>query len=240
MMDNVNEQIIKIFRAFLFSRKNEISHVDDSVQPESDFGIKVNLKLKTEKIVARKASTSAPKISKRVCFSLVNINSTNECKVLYKNCLLCNRRKDLQTPFSNKINSLQSTCDIADKPEEIVKPRHTVEKHSSLVGFASTEFTIYKVENAITEHLLEQIFTIDESYSLSNNNLEDAIGNFIKSLTMAEEKEIDLDRAVENNGETMLHCLSLNTSFKIAVGSILSLYIIYVLYTKFSSALVIK
>lgn len=168
------------------------------------------------------------------------MNSTNECKVLYKNCLLCNKKKDLQTPFSNKINSLQSTSDIDNKPEEIVELRLTLEKHSALIGFASTEFTIYKVENAITEHILEQIFTIAESYGLSNNNLENVIGNFIKSLTMAEEKEIDLDRAVENTGETMLHCLSLNTSFKIAVGAILSLYIIYVLYTKFSSALVIK
>lgn len=227
----VNENSIlqnpKNFSCFFFIRQMDISRNDISLQPESnaEYGRAVSLKSEAEKLVGRKTPV---KIFKRSCFSLINISSTNECKVLYKNCLLCKRRKNFHLTLPNEKNVLESWRDTI--PDNVVKKRCTFDQLSQ-IGFASLESTIYKIESATAEYRADERFTIHESYNSSKKNFWNAFGKFI----MSEEKE-----AVENVGDIKF---TSNTRYKIAsviFGLILSSYIIHLLYAKILSAFVIK
>lgn len=217
-----------------FIRQIETDTVDNNLPPQSNVqceGFTGTLKSsKTTKSFARKTQINPLKISKRSCYSLINISS-NECKVLYKNCLLCNRRKCLA--FTNKINLFEPWCDIVPKTEKVEDKRQAIVERSSVIGFATSLFTMDQVERAVVEHVLEETFSCHESFIKSG--LGNAITKFIKSLIVSHEKA-----AVGNRGETKL---ASNTSYKVAsvvVGIMLSLFIIHLLYTKFLIHFVIK
>lgn len=212
--------------SFLCS-KNEIDQNDKSIQADNNAN---DLNPKPQQTVSRKSQSNELKILKRSCFSLIDIYSTNQCKVLYKNCLLCNRRKDFQLSFANRKKTFQPRRGEAFKPEIFNRKRCIVGRQSHLIGFASSEYTIYKAETAITEHILEHTFSMHES----NNNHGNVISKFIDSFIMYQEKERDLNKA----DKTLL-----DTSCKIAsvtLGVLLSLYVIYLLYKKIVSGLAIK
>lgn len=177
---------------------------DDINLPESNIhygGMAVCLKSKTGKVVVGESRTKPP--SRRTCFSLINIGSTNDCKVLYNNCILCNRRKNIQLASPRKIHSR--------KTEKFWKERQSSETQFSLIGFATSQLTIHKVEKAAVEHIREESFTIGES-----------------------------SKSVENRGDTKFASNIPYKITSVTFGLILSLYIFHLLYQKFLSFFVIK
>ncbi len=125
------------------------------------------------------------------------------------------------------------------KPKNFVEKQFTLPSElesRSLIGFSSFQFPIHKIENATVEHILVEIFTANESYvnNFSKNYVVNAIGKVMGYLIMAEVKdgEDKIDRR-----------LATNSMYKISstcFGIILSCYIIYAVYTKFTNAFVIK
>lgn len=192
---------------------------------------------KIEKTAARQTQTSARTFAKappkRNCFSLLNICSTNTCRVLYKNCILCNRRNDYQIVSYNKLSELVP-CNKNLKLDQVVDKPSTLEKRFCLIGFISFQFTYDKVENATIEHILEYRFIFDDPQQNHLLNVD---------LKKAEEIESPKASAIENFSVTTLECgLSINITFKILVtfGIILSLWVIYLLYRKSVSTIEIK
>lgn len=222
----------KVSSSFLI-RQMDINRNDISVQPESNaeyVGVAVSLKSETEKLVGRKTPV---KIFKRSCFSLINISSANECKVLYKNCLLCKRRKNVQVVLPNDINVLEPWRDTI--PENVGKKRRTLDQVSQ-IGFASLEYAIHKIEKATAEYRADERFTIHESYkNWSTKDFCKAFGKFMKSLIMSEKAE-----AVENLGDSKFASYTRYKFASVTFGLILTLCFIHLLYAKILSFLVIK
>lgn len=207
----------------------------------------LNPKAKTERAIPKINTLKIVREQKRKCFSLLNIYSTSECRVSYKNCLYCNRRTDFQMISFNKLSAIISHKN-AIKQDKIVEKRSTLEQRSSVIGFTSLIFSNYVTEYATIEHILEHRFIFDDENRNNSLDLGKTIGDCIKSLITSKAEEIDSHEvtAVENFGKTRLEngsSLSLNITHKIVIvafGMILSLWVIYLLFRKFTSSLAIK
>ncbi|KAG4080305.1 hypothetical protein HA402_010797 [Bradysia odoriphaga] len=218
------------------NNKIEISLDKRTVQHETNScgdHITVTLKSKAEETQSRKAQINTLKISRRSCFSLLNISSSSDCKVLYKNCFLCNRRKDLKV-FSNKTNSPKFRYGAAVAPDTFAEKRLVLQLRSTLIGFMTTEYPIHRVENATAAHTIEERFAITEAYVKTGlgNILGCMIGRLSNYFVVSEVKSV-------GKGIAFASKLSYKVTFLVLV-TILSFYIIYLLYMKFASVFVIK
>lgn len=198
--------------------------------------ITFTLKSKTTDTQSKKAQINTLKISRRSCFSLLDISSSSDCKVLYKNCFLCNRRKDLKV-FSSKINSPKFRYGAASTTtENFAEKRVILELRSSVIGLKTSEYAIHRVENATVEHTFEEQLTIHEFYVYSGlkNILGCAIGKLFNRSVVCKGK------SNETGNDKMFASKSSYKAISMILVIILSFYIIYLVYMKFASVFLIK
>lgn len=220
----------RILSTFPFVRRVEINCDDRTVQHETNAcgdHITVTLKPKSEDTKSKKAQINTLKISRRSCFSLLNISSSSDCKVLYKNCFLCNRRKDLKV-FTNKINSPKFKYGAAETPDNFAGKRVVLEFRSILIGFTSLEHAVCRFENATAEHTIEERFAIHESY------VKNGLSNIIRCaiVRLANYFAVFEEGFVERGNKEMFASKSSYKICSVVLVCIFSLYIIFLLYMK--------